>query len=275
MQTLSTPPSAPAPGPSPLTDWHHLLPTRHAPAASDLPRLRVQAFGALRIERDGVPLEPEGKAPRKPLELLALLVAQGGRALDASEVIDELWPSLDAEAPRASLDMAVSRLRRLLGQPEALRFSGGRLWLDPQRLWCDVAAFETLRLAADAGSERAPWQALALYHEPLLGGSTIGGRLLVRRQQLARQLCDLALTAAQRLQACGAADQAARLLQRALDCEPLCEPLHRALMQAQLALGERAEVLRTWLGCDMLLRTRLGVAPTAATAALAALARAG
>lgn len=248
-------------------DWRHMLPALQAP------RIRVHAFGALRIECDGQPLQPEGKVPRKPLELLALLVAQGSRALDAAEVVDELWPSLDAEAPRASLDMTVSRLRRLLGRAEAVRCAGGQLWLDPRQLWSDVAAFETLAQAADAGSERAPWQALALYRDALLGAAPLRGRLLARRQQLQRQLCELALDSAQRLQSCGASAQAARLLQRALDCEPLCEPLHRALMQAQMALGERAEVLRTWQRCDELLRGNLGVPPTASTAALAALAR--
>lgn len=259
----------------PDLDWRSLLPGLQPPLWAEPPHLRVQAFGALRIVRDGMPLQPQGKAPRKPLELLALLVAQGGRPLDTATVIDELWPSLDANAPRASLDMAVSRLRRLLGQPAAVRCSGGCLSLSPQHLWSDVAAFETLVQAAAAGSERAPWQALALYTDALLGGAPVGGRLLARRQQLAQQLRDLALTAAQRLQACGAHVQAVRLLQRALECEPLCEPLYRALMQAQLALGERAEVLRTWQRCGELLHTQLGVAPAAATAALAAQARGG
>lgn len=251
-----------------------LLPALDPTRLAEPTLLRVFAFGALRIERGGVPLRTEGKAPRRPLALLALLAAQGSRALDANAVIDELWPSLDAESPRGSLDMAVSRLRRLLGQPDAVRCAGGQLWLNPQRLWSDVAAFETLVQAAEAGSERAPWQAMALYADALLGGAPVSRRLLVRRQQLARQLCELAQGAAQRLLACGAPDQAARLLQRALDCEPLCEPLHRALMQAQLAQGERAEVLRTWARCQELLQGGLGVAPNAATAALAALARA-
>jgi LuxR family maltose regulon positive regulatory protein len=237
--------------------------------------LRLRAFGPLRIERDGVTLGTVGRAQRKPLDLLALLVAHGGRPLEVPVVIDALWPSLDANAPRASMSMAVTRLRRLLGAPTAVRLAEGRLSLDTRQVWTDVAAFETQADAAERGDVPAALAAIDLYRDALLGGEPLGGRLLARRQQLAQQLCDLALNAAQRLQACGATPQAVRLLQRALECEPLCEPLYRALMQAQLAAGERAEVLRTWQRCGELLRLRLGVAPAAATAALAAQARGG
>ena len=258
----------------PAMDWRRMLSSPWVAPAPAAPRLRVLAFGPLRIERDGVPLTRSGKVPRKPLDLLALLVAHGCRPLDAGTVMDELWPSLDANAPRASLDMAVSRLRKLLGEPAAVCFSEGRLSLDPLLVWSDVAAFETLTEAAAVGSERAPWQALSLYTDALLGGGPAGARLLGRRQQLAQRLCDMSLEAAARLQACGAYPAACRLLQRALECVPLCEPLYRALMQAQLAQGERAETLRTYQRLAELLPATLGTVPASATRALADQARA-
>lgn len=239
------------------------------PAAAAVPRLRVLALGPLRVERDGLPLQHGSKPPRKPLELLTLLVAHGCRPLDTGTVMDELWPSLDAEAPRAALDMAVMRLRRLLGAADAVLLTEGQVRLNPQTVWSDVAAFESLAEAAAEGSERAPWQALSLYQDALLGSGPVGARLLARRQRLAQQLCDLALDAARRLMACNAEAAAARLLQRALACEPLCEPLYRELMRAQLAQGERAEALRTHARCTQLLRTALAVAPSRATEALA------
>ena len=241
------------------------------PAATPAParRLRVCVFGPLRIERDGLPVVDGAKAQRRPRALLALLAAEGGRALDMVTVIDELWPSLDAEAPRASLSMAVSRLRRLLGDPGAVVCADGCLRLDPLRVWTDVAAFEALLQAAPIDGEHAPWEAIALYGDDLLGRAPVGPRLLARRQQLAQRLAELALETAGQLQACGGWDRAARLLQRTIERLPLCEPLYRQLMQAQLALGENAEALRSFQRCSDLLRAALGAAPSADTAALA------
>lgn len=266
--TLEAPVTAAAPNAA--LDWRRLLAGHWTAPEPMTARLRIHAFGPLRIELDGQALQIPGKAPRKPLDLLALLVAQGCRPLDVGTVMDELWPSLDAEAPRASLDMAVLRLRKLLGMPSAVRVCEGRLSLDPQRVWTDVAAFESLCEAAADGHQRAPWQAMALYTDALLGTGPIGARLLARRQCLAQRLCDLAVDGAGRLLACGAHAQAQRLLQRALDCEPLCEPLYRALMQAQLAQGERAEALRTFKRCSDLLLAGFGTPPGAATLGLIA-----
>lgn len=240
------------------------------------PALRVHAFGPLRVLRDGQPLDGDsGKAPRKLQDLLALLAAHGGGPLRVPLVIDELWPSLDANAPRASFDMAVSRLRRLLGTPAAVRCNGERIALDPAVVWVDVAHFEALAERAWAGDLAAYGQAAALHADSLLGGGPLPARLLARRQALGERLIDLALDGARRLQHAGRRAEAAQLLQRALACEPLCEPLHRALMELHLAAGERAEALRTYQRCEALLSAALGAPPAAATAQLAAAARRG
>jgi DNA-binding SARP family transcriptional activator len=232
----------------------------------------VRVFGPLRIEKDGVQPPGVGKAQRRPLELLALLAAHGNQPQDAQGVIDTLWPSLDANAPRQSLDMALSRLRKLLGDPAAVLCTQGQVRLDPQRVWTDVAAFEALAQAADAGDAMAPWQALALYRDALLGTAPLEGRLLAQRHRLAQRVCELALDGADRLAACGATQQAERLLQRAIDREPLCERLYRRLMQLLLAQGEHAEAARTGRRCEQLLRAALHVPLAAPTRALADLA---
>lgn len=230
--------------------------------------LRVRAFGPLHIERDGAPLGRVGKTQRKPLDLLALLVAEGGRPLDVALVIDELWPSLEANAPRASMDMAVTRLRRLLGVPTAVQLADGRLTLDPRQVWTDVAAFEALADTAERGDAQAALAAIDLYSETLLGSGPLGGRLLARRQQLALRFGLLVQSAGSALLAQGQALHACRLYQRALCRDPLSEPLHRALIGAQIRLGERAEALRSFQRCRDLLHALLGVPPAPSTLAL-------
>ncbi|OYU73239.1 MAG: hypothetical protein CFE45_37875, partial [Burkholderiales bacterium PBB5] len=93
--------------------------------------VQVNAFGALQVRRDGQPLGSQaGKAQKKPLELLALLaVCPAGWEVEA--LIDRLWPSLEADAPKASLEMAITRLRKWLAVPEAVRVANGRVALHP------------------------------------------------------------------------------------------------------------------------------------------------
>lgn len=239
------------------------------PWRADWPwRLHVRLFGSLNVLRDGQPLQAPGKGARRPRELLCLLAAHAGQALDVQVVIDELWPSLEAEAPRASLDMAVSRLRRWLGVPEAVQVADGRIALDPDRVWTDVGALEPLAARAAAG-EPGAWDALrSVYPGPLLDGVALGPRLLARRTALAERYAQAVQRASLGLLACGEWVAAIELAQGALQADPLCEPLHRVLIQAQLARGERALARRSYERCRELLRSRLGVDPSPATESL-------
>jgi len=230
-------------------------------------RLRIHAFGPLRLQRDGLPLASlSAKAQRKPLELLRLLAAQGGGPLPVEAVIDQLWPSLEADAPKASFEMAVSRLRKLLELPDAVRVADDSVSLNRALVWLDVAAFDVL---CHRDTPEAAQRALALYAAPLLGSEALTGLMHTARQRLALQHGACVMAQGERLQAAGDWAGAARLYQQALAHEPLAEPLHRALMRAQLQQGERAEALRSYQRLRDLLAQALGVAPSAQTEALA------
>lgn len=231
-------------------------------------RLQVRVLGPLQLLRDGVPLASDGKAQKKPLELLALLAAQGGRPLPAEAAIEALWPSLEANAPRASLDMAVSRLRKLLDVPDAVLLAEGRLQLNPALCWTDVAAFEARLQQAAAGEPTALADAVALYGAPLLGSQPLPGALQLRRQQLAQQFAQAVIGHARQLAAGGQGEAACSLLQQALLQEPLAEPLHRALIQVLLDTGEHAQAAQALQHCRLVLQRALGVPPSPATQAL-------
>lgn len=182
--------------------------------------LHVNAFGPLQVRRDGAPLGGRaGKAAKKRLELLALLCAHPN-GVESEELVDLLWPSLDAEAPKASLEMAIARLRQWLGEPDAVRVADGRVALHPGLVWSDVAAFEAACKFGDA--ERA----ISLYRAPLLPGDP---RVAARRRALAARLAAVVLDAAASLRARGSADTALALLGRALAAEPDNVALQAAL----------------------------------------------
>lgn len=192
-------------------------------------KLRVQLLGGLRVWRDGLPLSGTGgptpsRPQRRPLELLALLAAHPG-GLSAESLIETLWPSLEAEAPKASLEMTITRLRKWLEWPDAVRVVDGRVSLHPGWVFSDVQDFEA---ACEAGAFEA---ALGLYRGPLLAGETLSPRLQVARERLAARLCAVLLQAGQSLQLQAKAGQAAALYARGLAAEPTAAALQQALQR--------------------------------------------
>ncbi len=185
--------------------------------------VQVWVLGRLQIHRFGVPLaRPSGKVQKKPMELLALLAAHPA-GLDAETLIDALWPSLDAEAPKSSLEMAISRLRKTLEMPDAVRVADGRVSLKPELVWTDAGAFEAAVAAQDAAS------ALGLYRAPLLQGEHLSGLLLQARERLAAKLCAGVLQAVEALRQQGQPGQALVLLGKGLAAEPQSLILQAAL----------------------------------------------
>jgi hypothetical protein len=99
--------------------------------------VRVRTLGDFRIDIDGQPLRHDGKVPKRPLELLQALIAHGGCA-PVAWLADALWPEFEADHAHDAFEVALRRLRKLLGHGEALRLHAGELMLEPRLVWVDV-----------------------------------------------------------------------------------------------------------------------------------------
>lgn len=133
--------------------------------------VRIRTLGGLAIE--GLPASQRVgvRKPVKPIELLLLLAAGGGRESTEDEVCDALWPHADGDAAQRSLESNVHRLRRLLPDADLVRVASGRLSLDPHRVWSDVAALGQWVDDAERAADRSPEalaRVLALYRGPFL-----------------------------------------------------------------------------------------------------------
>jgi len=254
------------------------------PTRPDWPwRLHVRVLGPLQVLRDGQPLTFSGKLPKKPLELLALLAAHAPQPVPIEAVMDAMWQSSDAEAPKASLEVALNRLRKLLDVPGAVVLADGGLRLDSRMVWSDAAAFQGLEHRWVSGSTEAHRAAQAprdfasarravhLIRGPLLAGELLtAAPWQLLREQFVRRGARLVTGWGAELETQGRWREAADVYEQGLAGNVLAEPLYRALMRVQLQLGERAEVLRTFGRCRDLLASVLGVAPAPETLALRA-----
>lgn len=134
--------------------------------------VRIRALGRFEVERDGAAV-PVSRS--KPMELLKVLVALGGREVDAGVLADALWPEAEADAARHALETALYRLRRLVGADVVVQ-RDLRISIVADRCWVDARELEARLAAASATLERrGPDRAAhdvegtaALYRGPLL-----------------------------------------------------------------------------------------------------------
>jgi len=83
-----------------------------------------------------------------------VLIALGGRSVNIDAIMAAVWPH-EGAAARATLDVTLMRLRKLLNHADVLTLSDGKLTLNDQVCWVDCWTFEraVAKLDADAQSD--------------------------------------------------------------------------------------------------------------------------
>lgn len=232
--------------------------------------VQFRILGPLAAHRDGQSLALGGERQRA---LLALLLVHAGEPLSTEQLIDELFAGSESGSPANAIHVAVSRLRRALGQDAGAmirtRRGGYVLELDPEQL--DAAVFE--RLVQDgrgllaggdpAGASARLREALGLWRGPALAdlGAFDGVQAEVRRLDELRLLAEM-----ERIDAELALGQAAAVvaeLERLIAQAPLLERLRGQLMLALYRSGRQADALAAYRDACTLLRDELGLTPSA------------
>ena len=224
--------------------------------------LWLNLLGSCDMRRDGK-LEPGSpKAQQKPLELLRLLACERTLSLGTQAVADALWPEADDAAARKSLEMAVLRLRRLLGDATLLWVHDGRVGLDAARASSDVQQrrrlieqLEPLAMRSSGRNAGPATQAecLALVERvikfsrgELLPGLPPAPWLEAERQRCHNDTVRAALAASTVMERLKVEPAERELLETALRIEPLAESLVRRLMHAHERAGQRGDALRVF-----------------------------
>lgn len=233
-------------------------------------RFKVHVLGHFRLLKEETPVAGLSRA-RKPQELLQVLIAHGGTEVGAGALIEALWPDSEGDAAYHSLEMALHRLRRLLGQANAVRMVGRKVSLDRDQFWVDMWEFEReLRRSRSSGtdvSERAD-RLRKLYAGHFLEHGTEKPWALKARHALRDRFLRVMREAAQDCESRSQWQDAANLYRLALEIDSLGEDLYRGLMRCHHELGDHSEALQAYRRCRELLTRFLGVPPNAKTQAL-------
>jgi ATP/maltotriose-dependent transcriptional regulator MalT/DNA-binding SARP family transcriptional activator len=223
--------------------------------------VRIDALGRFMLLIGDRPLAWNGKAQKKTLELMKVLVALGGRDVDTGTLADALWPDADGDAARSALDMALHRLRKLLGRDDAVLVRESKASLNPEVCWLDVWAFES-------GLEHGEARALALYRGALLASEPDSSWLLPARERLRQRHLRAVLGIGRAAEERGEWSEAAALYESALEHDGVAEEVYRRLMLCHLQRHDEAATVATWRRCRSMLSVVLGVRPSPETEAV-------
>ena len=234
------------------------------------PGLNLQLLGGFHLfDARGVELGPFG---RSAVALISYLALEGSRPHPRDQLATLLWPDRPDEQARHSLRQTLLVSRRVLdgavGKDTIIERDG--LLLDRDVVTCDVVCFEAALARGDPDSVR---EALKLYQGPLLDGFDVRSSLfedwLIPERA---RLHDKAMSAfeqavAARL-AAGASESAVALAERGLALDPAHEALHRALISAHIALGDRDAALDQFERCRNVMHRLLDAEPEPETLAI-------
>ena len=181
------------------------------------------------------------RQPDRPQQrlVLALMALRAGQVVPVGELIGAVWAETPPRSARASMQVLVTRLRRLLagtpGSKLERRGEGYRLHLEPDRL--DVHRFRSLakagREAADCHTAVAVFdEALALWRGPALADVPGTAKIEAIRSGLAEEHLSALQDRISAKLGCGLEWEAAAELPGLLARNPLAERLAGMLMVA-------------------------------------------
>lgn len=229
-----------------LVRKYHLIPEQPPLTNLNWPwTLRIKTLGGFAVETDGQLLTFAKKTPRRVLTLLNALIAFGGKGVPETTLSDALWPDADGDLAHQTFATTLHRLRKLLGSDDSLLLKDGKLTLNPYLCWVDTWALEDHVANTDKSAKE---QLLAnmvhlldLYQGPFLPDAQDEPWTFHSRERLQgkfiRAMCQLSSA----LSKGPFQEEAALLLGKAIEREPLAETLNHHLATILKQLNRPAE----------------------------------
>ena len=193
----------------------------------------------------------------RAVSVLRLLALHAGRAVHCETLMDSLWPDVEPEAARHSLQVAVSSLRKAVPAPAIVRQGDAYRLEMPADAFCDVRIMHTSLASASSSMAKGHFssaldeakRAIDVYRGDLLldegpADWVVGPRDALRVDMV--RACVIAGEAAMRL---GIMHEASRAAERGLAVDRYADPLWRILIESleqssDLASADR--VRRSW-----------------------------
>ncbi|MBE9532479.1 MAG: hypothetical protein IME98_06700, partial [Proteobacteria bacterium] len=233
-------------------------------------RLKIYTLGRFELKKDNVPITFKGKAPKKPIEMLKVLLALGGKDVRQEQISDVLWPDSDGDAALNAFAVTLKRLRSSLGVDEALTLNDGRLSIDPKYCWVDYLALEKhlddFNAAANAKDtdkyKDIIHACIALYQGCFLGSDISEPWSVFLCDKLTSKMAQAIRTVAKHLEDTGDYNRAAAYYRKGIEIDELAEEFYQNLMLCYELLGRKAEALREYARLRGTLNAMMDIEPS-------------
>jgi LuxR family maltose regulon positive regulatory protein len=258
-----------------LIRQRHLLPDPPPLNVAAWPwKLKVHALGRFDVTGSDETTLLSGRVQGRPVELLKIAVALGGRDISVDRITDIMWPNIDRDYAHRSFNTTLHRLRKLLGEDAAITLSNNQLSLSDRFFWIDTWAFEQnleqLRQALRRRSEDDRIRSLSdqiqsLYPGTLMPGDEDSAWVVSPREQFSSKFMRFISDYGHWLEQGENFEEAIEFYYRGIEADDLAEGIYRRSMLCFEQLGRHAEAIDTYHRCCKTLRSRLNIAPARET----------
>ena len=238
--------------------------------------VKIQTLGAFRLVVNDESILLSGKAVKRPLELLKVIIALGGNQIDQNKIIETLWPDAEGDSATQSLHTNLHRLRKILGE-QTLQLHSGYLSLDQRLVWVDSWSFnhivsdlkKYIRLVPSAKHielvSKFGQQAFNVYQGNFLENDADQPWFMAIQQKLKSRFVLLAIELGHYWAQQKNWNQSSICFKRGLEIDNLSEELYQALMQTCHEADRNADALAAYQLCRKNLSEYLGISPSQKT----------
>jgi ATP/maltotriose-dependent transcriptional regulator MalT/DNA-binding SARP family transcriptional activator len=160
-------------------------------ASENVPGLRIDMLGGLRVTVGATVLAPDVWKRRKARDVFAYLVTARGRLVPRARLVDLFWPDMEADAAHDTLRVTVSAIRRAVGdvvkcENNAYRFAAPTATVvDTEVFEAAIDAARTARVEGAADRARREFSAaIEVYRGDFMDGFEDGSWQWRERERL-------------------------------------------------------------------------------------------
>jgi DNA-binding SARP family transcriptional activator len=237
-------------------------------SAEDVRPMAITTLGELSMRIGSETIHERRWRGRQTKLLLLALIIHGGSKVSTSLLADLLWPDADGDTAKRNLKVTVSRLRKV----GMVNNESNSQWLTVKQSQvslvaseCRVDALEFKRQISAALAPKTELErlhhALELYRNDFMVNDTSETWIIAHREHLREIYLNGVKEFAQRCIDANRHGECLSSLQKALNLDPLNEPLYAGLMRVYLAQGYPTQALSTYRQAVSALQDAFGVAP--------------
>ncbi|NNJ93731.1 MAG: hypothetical protein HKP57_03195 [Halobacteria archaeon] len=239
--------------------------------------LRIYTLGRFTITRDGESIDHTRKSPAKPLQLLKVLIATGGRQVGVANLASIIWPDKDGDLAQRTFDTTLHRLRKYLGDDHYLTMEDGRLTLNSGRVWVDVWECErqltnlrsllSRRMSADTANQinHCAERIMRIYQGHFLASDETSCWSVSLEERLRNRYVQGMLALGRFWEQQGSPGNAVLCYQKGIEVDDLIETFYQRLMLCLDQCGRQPEATACYHQCRHVLAVGLGLQPTGET----------